>query len=617
MRSRSVFVAGCLTGAGCLAWAGMAGAEPRHGLSTLGDLKYPATFSHFDYVNPAAPKGGEVRLGYGEGSFDNLNPYIVKGIRLRGMGEVLLTLPFESLMAASRDEPDSMYGLVAETAEVAPDRSAVTFTLRPQARWHDGSPITAADVVFSYETLRDKGAPQFREQYRRNFDSVTVSAPNQVTFTFRKDAVLRDLPPLAAGMPILPKAYYDQVEFDRTTLEPPLGSGPYRITEATPGRSITFQRVPDYWGHDLAVNRGRWNFGKIRLEFYRDRTVEFEAFKSGEFDFREEFTSKRWATEYDFPAIKDGRVKRETIPNEAPASRQWFILNLRRDKFADRRVREAFNLAFDFEWTNKNLFYGIYERSQSIFQNSVMAARTPPGEAELDLLAPYRDRLPAALFTDVWRAPATDGSGVNRTQLARARDLLTAAGWTIRNGKLRNARNEAFEIEYLMDEPTFERIFAPVAKNLERLGIEARMRHVDSSQYFNRLKSFDFDVITSAFATPMTPGVSERVFWGSEFAHSEGSLNYAGVSDPVVDDLLTRLANAPNRSSLEVAARALDRVVLWNHYVVPQWFRASDLLAYWDMFSRPAVKPKFDDGFLDTWWLDKTKAARLERDRRP
>jgi microcin C transport system substrate-binding protein len=592
-----------------------AAAEPRHGFSTFGDLKYGPDFKYFAYVNPDAPKGGEVRFGHGEGSFDNLNPFINRGIRLPGNSANVVALPFETLMTPATDEADAMYGLIAESIDIAPDRTAVTFALRPQARWHDGSPITVEDVVFSFAKLRDKGAPSYRLLYR-DIEAVEAIDARRVRFKFRDDAILRDLPQLAASMPILSQAYFSKVEFDRTTLEPPLASGPYRIVEVNPNRSIVLRRVEDYWGRDLPVNRGRWNFDRIRLEFYRDRTIEFEAFKAGEFDFREEFTSKRWATEYDFPAIKDGRVVRETLADDSPAPRQYFVLNTRREKFADRRVREAFNLAFDFEWTNRNLFYDLYERTKSVFQNSEMAARELPDDLELEFLNPYRDRLPAELFTKVWEPPVSDGSGNSRAQLARARNLLIAAGWAVRDGKLKNARGQTFELEFLLEEPTFERILAPIAKNLERLGIEARIRQVESAQYASRMQTYDFDVTTKAFVTPATPGINERNFWGSKAAATEGGLNYIGIADPVVDDLLERIAHAQDRRTLRAASRALDRVLMWNSYVIPQWYLANDLFAYWDMFARPAVKPKFANGVLDTWWIDPAKAAKVDRSNR-
>ena len=592
---------------------GAAVAEPRHGLSSFGDLKYPPDFPHFDYVNPDAPKGGEVRLR-DLGSFDNLNPFILKGIKLRGVGATALAgLPFDTLMTPAGDEPDAVYGLVAESAEVAPDRSWVSFRLRPEARFNDGSPLTAEDVVFSFETLKARGEPSFRIVLR-DVESATAEGRHRVRFAFREGAVTRDLPLTVAGLPILSRAWYETREFDRTTLDPPLGSGPYRIVRADQGRTIVYERVADYWARDLPVNRGRFNYGVIRFDFYRDRNIALEAFKAGEYDFREEFTSKMWATAYDFPAIGEGLVKRESIPDESPANRQFFVLNQRRGIFGDRRVRAAFDLAFDFEWTNRNIFYGLYARTRSLYQNTPMAARDLPTPGEVALLGPYRDRLPAEVFTRVFEPPATDGSGTARRNLRAARKLLREAGYAVRDGKLRDPSGRPVSMEFLTFSPTFERVYAPLVRNLGRLGIAATIRIVDSAQYANRMQEFDFDVTTAAFGTAPTPGVGERNFWGSEAARSPGGLNYAGIADPVVDALIEEIADAPDRGSLETAARALDRVLLWSRHVVPQWFNANHNIAYWDKFARPGTAPRYDGGFgfLDTWWIDPDKAAALE-----
>lgn len=597
--------------AGLLA-VGSAAAEPRHGLSPFGDLKYPADFKRFNYVNPDAPKGGTVRLAYGEGAFDNVNPFILKGVRLRGQGGLLMQLPFETLMVAATDEADALYGLVAESADVAADKLSVTFTLRPEARWHDGTPITADDLAFTFDLLKTKGAPAYRLPLR-DVTSVETDGPRKVTYRFDPAAALRDLPLIVAALPILSQAYYSKTEFDRTTFDPPLASGPYRMAEVNPGRNIVFRRVEDHWAKDLPVNVGRWNFGEIRLDFYRDRDVEFEAFKGGGYDFREEFTSKTWATGYDFPAVRDGRVVKEILPDESPANRQWFVLNLRKAKFADRRVRQAFDLMFDFEWTNSTLFYGLYERSTGLYHNTPMAATALPDAAELELLAPFRDTLLPDIFTQVYAPPKSDGSGNNRAQLLKAARLLDEAGWRIRDGKRRNAQGEILDIEFLEDSPTFERIAAPIVENMRRLGIDARMRTIDAANYANRLQGFDFDVITIAWGTAQTPGIAERNYWGSESARATGGVNYPGVMDPAVDMLVERIANAKDRDSLTTAARALDRVVMGNQYVVTQWTRSEHPIAHWNIFGRPAVKPAFNLGFLDTWWVDPAKVTALAR----
>ena len=583
-------------------------AEARHGLSIFGDLKYGPDFKHFNYVNPSAPRGGEVRLR-DLGSFDNLNPFIIKGIKLRGMGAVAQGLPYDSLMVSAADEPDAMYGLVAETVEVGPDRRWVEFKLRAAARFHDQSPITAKDLVFSFNTLKTEGTPSYRINLA---DVIKVEAlgPDRVRYNFRDGAVTRDLPSIVAGLPILSKSYYSKVAFNKTTIVPPLASGPYRISTVDQGRSLTYARVEDYWAKDLPVNVGRYNFDLLTFVFFRDRTIALQAFKSGDYDFREEFTSKSWATGYDFPAVHSKWVRLESIPNLAPAPRQYFVLNLRRDKFKDRRVREAFGLAFDFSWTNKSLFYGLYDRTLSVFQNSDMAARALPDAAEQELLAPYKDKLPVQLWSAVYQPPG-EGKAL-RNNLRAAKKLLSQAGWTIKGGKLVDAAGAEMAIEFLIFSPSFERILAPIVRNLKRLGIAANIRITDTSQYTNRIQTFDFDVTSAAFGTSPTPGISERNFWGSKAAASEGSLNYSGISDPVVDALLEGIAQAKTRADLTLAARALDRVLLWNHYIIPEWYKAVHTVAYWDKFSRPAIKAKYGLGFMDTWWIDAAKRDALK-----
>ena len=597
-------------------------AEPRHGLSTFGDLKYSADFQHFDYVNPEAPKGGEFRLHSTE-SFDNVNPLIIKGIQLRGMpgvaigafvdDSIISGLPFDTLMDRAHDEPDAMYGLVADSVEIADDRTWVVFTMRPEARFNDGSPLTAEDVVFTYEILKTEGDPSFRIGLR-DVESAIAEGPHKVKFTFSKDAAIRDLPLLVAHLPILSKTYYATREFNKTTLEPPLGSGPYRISRVDQGRTLVYERVADYWAKDLPVNRGRYNFDTIRFEFYRDRNIAMEAFKADEYDFREEYTSKTWATGYNFPAIDQGLVKKEVLLNESPASRQFFALNQRRDLFKDWRVRKAINLAFDFEWTNKNIFYSLYARTESLFQNTLLAARTLPTPDELTLLEPYRDSLPEEVFRQVFEQPKSDGSGNNRRNLRAAQKLLQDAGYAVKNGKLTNPSGEPVTIEYLTYSPGFERVVAPLIQNLKRLGIDATIRIVDSAQYTNRMIDFDFDMTTNAIGSSATPGIAERDMWGSEAANTPGTYNHSGIQDPVVDALIEKIAGAADRKTLEAAGRALDRVLLWNRYVIPAWFNDNHNIAYWDKFARPTVAAKYDSyfGYIDTWWVDSEKAAALE-----
>ncbi len=608
--SAGLLVAG-LSGAADRVWA--TGSTVSHGLSTFGDLKYGAGFTHFDYVNPNAPKGGVMRLR-GIGSYDSLNPFILKGVAPSSMllrdggGEMV----YDTLMARADDEADAVYGLIAESVEMADDRTWVSFTIRPQARWSDGSPITADDVAFSYETLLSKGAPQFKVRYK-DFESVTALTPKVVRFTFRAGAAVRDLPLFAAGMPILSKAYWSSRDFAKSTLEPPVNSGPYVITDVKPGRSVTFRRNPDYWGRDLPVNRGRWNFDAIRVDYYRDRGIAREAFFAGEYDFREEFTSKAWAIEYDpKPAVQKGWIQRRTLKDETPSGVQAFFLNNRRTKFADSRVREALGLAFDFEWTNKTLFHGLYERTTSMFENSELAAKGPPTPAELALLEPYRGQVPDGVFKSAFVPATTDGSGKIRENLRKATKLLKAAGWRIKDGSLRNAAGQEFTMEFLMYERSFERIIAPYVRNLKRLGINARMRIVDVANFENRMREFDFDVTTRRYIQPLTPGLEQQNYWGSDYAEQIGSANLAGIKSPVVDALVGMLVKAGNREELVTAARALDRVLMWNHYVVPHWFKGAHTIAFWDKFGWPDKKPNYDRGIFDTWWFDRDKDKSLQ-----
>jgi microcin C transport system substrate-binding protein len=584
-----------------------AAAESAHGLSAFGDLAYPPDFDHFAYANPDAPKGGTFALvGWGGvTTFNSLNNYILKGDAAQG-----LELLFDSLMVRATDEPDAVYGLVAESAEVADDGMSVTFHLRPEARFSDGSPLTADDVVFSFETLKEKGHPIYHQTLR---DVVTAEAldPATVRYTFQGDLV-RDLPLTVAELPILSKTYYATKPFDQTTLEAPLGSGPYLVDQMMQGRTIVYRRNPDYWAKDLPVNRGRWNFDKIRYEYFRDRTAGMEAFKAGFYDFREEFTSKVWATEYDFPAIRDGRVKKEVLPDETPSGTQGFFINTRRDQLKDPRVREALDLAFDFEWTNRNMFYGLYDRTQSFFENSPMKAEGEPSEAETALLQGLGVPVPEAALGPVYVPPKTDGSGRNRELFVQAGKLLDEAGWTVKNGARVNDKGEPLKIEVLMYEPVMERIAAPYIKNLKLLGIDARLRMVDPAQYQQRLKDFDFDVTTQRYSMRSTPGVELRSYFGSQAADIDGSLNLAGVKDPAVDALIERVVAAKTREDMTTAARALDRVLRAGHYWVPHWYKGSNAVAYWNKFSRPETKPKFDRGILDTWWFDEAKAAAIE-----
>lgn len=580
-----------------------AGVVRSHGLSIYGDLKYPAGFGHFDYVNPAAPKGGEVRLS-AVGTWDTLNPFVIKGVPAAGIGEV-----FETLMVSSLDEPNSEYGLVAESVEVPADRSWVAFTLRGEARFHDGRPMTVDDVVWTFDTLREKGRPFFRAYYKSVSRAEAVDR-RTVRFSF-SEGMNRELPLIVGQLPVLSKAYWQGRDFTRTTLDPPLGSGAYRVETAEQGRSITYRRVPDYWAATLPVNVGRDNFDVIRYDYYRDATVALEAFKAGAYDFRQENSSKNWATAYDFPAVARGYVKKEQIKNEVPTGMQAFAYNTRRPFFSDPRVRHALSYAFDFEWTNLHLFYGAYQRTKSYFSNSELASRGLPGPDELAILEPYRGRIPDAVFTRVYEPPSTNGSGHIRANVVTALGILAEAGWTIRDQRLvHGATGAPMRFEILLNDQTWERISLPFVKNLARLGVDARLRVVDTPQYQYRTDNFDFDVLVNVWGESLSPGNEQRNYWGSRAAAEPGSDNLAGIKDPVVDALIDQVIAAPNRPQLIARTRCLDRVLLWGHYVIPQWHIQDFRVAYWNKFGRPAVAPKYALGF-DTWWVDAARAAAL------
>lgn len=564
-------------------------------LSMYGDLKYPPGFRHFDYVNADAPKGGEVKL-WALGTFDTLNPFTLRGVKAAGLGAM-----YDTLMIGSEDEPFSRYGLVAETIETPTDRSWVAFTLRPEARFHDGTPMTADDVVFTFRTLASKGHPFYRTYYA-HIASVETLGPRKVRFTFKRGEN-RELPLIVSEMPVLPRTYWEKRAFEQTTLEPPLGSGPYTIESFEPGRSISYRRVKAYWGATLPVNVGRSNFDVIRYDYYRDQTVALEAFKAGAYDFREESSSKAWATAYNVPAVATGALKKEQIKNEVPTGMQGFVYNTRRALFADARVRQALAYAFDFEWTNTHLFYGAYTRTASYFSNSELASRGLPSADELEVLGPLRDRVPPEVFTDEYRPPSTAAPNTIRGNLLSALKRLEAAGWAVRDGVLVDGRTgRPFEFEILLDDPTWERITLPFAKNLERLGIRARVRTVDTAQYQYRIENYDFDMIVVSLGQSLSPGNEQRAYWGSDRASTPGSRNYAGIRDPAVDRLIDLLIAAPDRRALVARTRALDRVLLWSHYVIPHWHLAAWRVAYWNKFDRPTIAPKYNLGF-DTWWL--------------
>ena len=583
----------------------VATAAPMHGIALHGQLKYGPQFSHFDYVNPNAPKGGKARFA-AIGSFDTFNPFNIKGQAAAGVGQL-----FESLLTSSADEPFSEYGLIAESVEVAEDRQSVTFALRPEAKFHDGSPISADDVLFSFETLKTKGSPSFRFYYA-NVAKVEKLSERQVKFSFIAGEN-RELPLILGQMPVLSKGYWQDRDFGATTLDIPVGSGPYKLERFETGRFIAYQRDEQYWGRDLPVNRGRHNIERLRYDYYRDVTVALEAFKAGNYDLRLENIAKQWATGYDFPALTQGLVKKESFPHQMPSGMQGFVYNLRRPLFQDVRVRQALAYAFDFEWSNRNLFFGQYTRTRSFFDNSELAARGLPSPEELALLEPLRKELPPEVFTAEYQPPTAGSDAQLRGNFQQALQLLQDAGWKFQDRKLVNAKTgEPFRFELLISEPTWERIGLPFARNLERLGIEMTVRTVDSAQYENRERSFDFDLIVNVWGQSLSPGNEQREYWSSAAADEPGSRNLAGLKNPAVDRLVELLIAAPDRVSLVTRVRALDRALQWNYLVIPHWHLPSIRIAFWDKFGYPATIP-LQGAQLDAWWIDPAKEAVLAK----
>jgi microcin C transport system substrate-binding protein len=588
------------------------GAE-RHGMSAFGDLKYPPDFKQFDYVDADAPKGGifshvgsTTAFNQNFLTFNSLNSFILKGDAAQGM-----ELTFASLMTRAGDEPDALYGLAARTVQISPDGLTYRFSLRPAIKFHDGSAITAHDVAFSLQTLKEKGHPIARQLLRdltgaRALDDATVI----VNFAMKR---ARDVPLFVASLPILSRAYYASHSFDETTLDPPLGCGPYKVGHFEPGRYIEYERVQDWWGVDLPVSRGQNNFDVVRYEYYRDRDIAFEGFTSKSYLFREEFTSRIWATRYDFPAMRDGRVKRDVIADDTPSGAQGWFFNTRREKFKDKRLREAFVYAFDFEWTNKTIMYGSYERTHSVFQNSDMMAVDKPAADELALLEPFRGKVAEEVFGSPFVPPVSDGSGQDRALLRKANALLQEAGFLVKNGKRVTPKGERIDVEFLIDEPSFQPHHMSFIKNLGTLGIDANLRIVDPVQYRKRVDDFDFDLTVQRFGFSSTPCDSLRSYFSSQAAALPGSQNLAGIADPVIDALIERIIAADSRPALVTACRVLDRVIRSGRYWVPHWYKPSHWLAFWDVFGRPAVKPRFGRGIPETWWYDREKAAGIEQ----
>jgi len=575
-----------------------------HAIAMHGEPKYGPDFTHFDYVNPNAPKGGTLRLA-AQGTFDSFNAFIPKG---NDFG----TWAAESLLVSSGDEPFTKYGLIAETIEWPEDRSWVIFTLRPEARWHDGTPITVEDVIWSFETLKAKGHPGYRYYYG-SVEGAEKIGERRVKFRFSEKGN-RELPLIVGELSILPKHYWEAEgrDFEKTTLEPPLTSGPYRVVDFEAGRYVIGERVEDYWSKDLAVNRGQNNFDRIRYDYFRDATVIRLALKSGDIDFFAENQAKAWAVDYDVPPVRDGWLKKIEVPHQRPTGMQAFVFNTRRAKFQDRNLRRALTFAFDFEWTNRNIFFDQYTRTESYFSNSELAATGLPEGEELEILERYRGQIPEEVFTTPYWAPSTDGLGWPRENLESAFELFAEAGWVVEDMILVNAETKqplAFEI--LLVSQAFERIMLPLVRNLKRLGIDARLRLVDQSQYINRLRSFDFDMIIRSWGQSESPGNEQRSYWSSDSADSNASRNYAGIKDPVIDALIEQLIIAPTRESLVARTRALDRVLLWGHYMIPNWHLRKQRILYWDKFSRPEQPARFGTS-TNLWWFDPAKADRLE-----
>jgi microcin C transport system substrate-binding protein len=582
-----------------------------HGLSSFGDLALPPDFKHFDYVNPDAPKGGllSVQITSTSGNqnfdtFDTLNIYSKKGDGAAGMSAT-----FDALMAGNGDEPDSVYGLLARAVRYSQDKLTYRFLLRPEARFSDGSKVTAADVAFSLNILKQKAHPTY-SQLLSEVESVAAEAPDVVLVRFIKDRT-RDAHLVVVGMPVFSESWWKGRDFDAATLQAPLGSGPYRVKNLEQGRFIEFELDPNYWGASLPVNVGVNNFQRLRFDYYRERQVAFEAFKAGEINFHQEYTSRIWANGYDFPAVKTGRIKKEAVHNGAPTGSQGWYFNTRREQFKDPRIREALGLCFDFEWTNKNVMFSSYKRVVSYFQNSAMEAVGPPGPAELAVLQPLRGKVADSVFGPPYTPPVSDGSGNDRALLKRANDMLLGAGCKRDGGILRLPSGKPFTIEFLDSSDIFQPHVAPFQQNLRKLGIEAHSRIVDAAQYKSRTESFDFDVVAAAFGGAVTPGAELRVFLSSASATMVGSRNLAGVADPAVDTLVEAIVHAKTRDELNTTCRVLDRVLRAGHYWVSMWYNDAAWLAYWNAFSRPDRQPKLGTGAPDTWWWDANKAKAI------
>jgi len=575
-------------------------AEFKHGISIFGDLKYTANFKNFNYVNPEALKGGELKYGV-EGTFNNLNPFILKGVAAAGVEMI-----FDSLMEGSADEISSKYGLIAEMARFSDDKKFLTFRLRKIARFSDGSKITADDVIFSFDILKDKGHPSYSMAYR---DVLRVKKNNEyeVEFIF-KNGDNRELPLAIASLPVFSKKYYSDHQFDKTTFDSPLGSGPYKVAAIDAGKSIVLERVENYWAKDLPVNVGRYNFNKITYDYYRDNNVLVEAFKAGAYDFRQENIARNWANAYNIDKVKNGEIIKKEINHQLPAPMQAFVFNLRKATFQNRNLREAIALTFDFEWAKEKIFYGSYERTNSFFSNSDFASSGLPSKAELEILNKFKNndpenQIPLDIFNKNFQLPKNDGSGFSRISLLRAKSLLQDAGYFIRDQKLIDPKtNQPIEFEFLINSKAFQMAIAPMIKNLLLLGIKAKSRLVDENQYQNRLKSYDYDLIVNVFGSGMVPGDEQFSYWHSSQKDVIGGNNLAGVDNKAVDYLVENISKTKNKTELKTLTKCLDRILLTNFYVIPQWHNQTYRILYKNKFAMPSQSPPYSLA-LDSWWI--------------
>ena len=577
-----------------------------HAIAMHGDIKYEENFEHFDYTDPKAIKGGKIRLA-SQGTFDSLNPFIAKGTAADHLG-----LLYDTLTTASQDEPFTQYGLIAEKIIWPNSRDFVEYKLNPKARFSDGKAITAKDVKFTFELLMQKASPLYKTLYQ-DVSAVKIIDKHHIRFEF-KNTKNQELVLIVGQLPVLPSHSTNPEAFAETSLNVPVSSGPYFVEKLEPGKRINFKLNERYWAKDLNVNKGRYNFAEIQVDYYRDSTVMLEALKAGEYDFRYENVSKLWATAYNGTALASGKLKKQLIPHQNPTGMQAFLMNQRNPLFKDIRVRKALNYVFDFEWTNKQLFYGAYKRTNSFFSNSELAAIGLPSEAELALLKPLEDALPASVFTEAFSLPKTQGDGRNRQQLRQAKLLLESAGWTVKNNQLINARGDVFKFEFLTYDPAFERIINPFIKGLKRLGIQASIHKVEVSQYINKLREFDYDIVTYSYGQSLSPGIEQKQFWHSSTADMKAGRNFLGLRNSAIDELVDHVIQAHTREELVTATKALDRALLHNWYVIPQWYIDSHRIAYWDKFAMPKSSPPYDgrfSGTLHTWWIDSNKAKTL------